>query len=97
MENRHSTTFQRNNTDPSLQNGTIYIRRPRFSVDAVRDDTTAECRWWNSLSEDERNALVHGAKTTWENARNDWLDIGETNRMRILDGAYAVECWMATE
>ncbi len=45
----------------------------------------------------ERRILVHGAKTTRENARNDWLDIGETNRLRILDAAYAVECWMSAE
>jgi hypothetical protein len=40
---------------------------------------------------------VHGAKTTRDNARNDWLDIGETNRLRILDAAYAVECWISTD
>ena len=97
MENGHSKTVKIGNREPGKQAGTVYLRRPQFSVDAVRDDTTAECRWWNSLSEDERNALVHGAKTTRENARNDWLDIGETNRMRILDAAYAVECWMSTD
>lgn len=76
---------------------TVYLQRPAISVEEVRSDPTAECRWWNSLSQEERTALVHGARTSREIAANDWLDIGETNRLRILDAAYAVECWMTAD
>lgn len=64
------------------------------SVEELRNDPVAECAWWNSLSEEERAALTHGAKAARDNARTDWLDIGETNRLRILDAAFAVECWL---
>ncbi len=66
-------------------------------VEAVRNDTPAECRWWNDLENDERSAFVLGAKAPGDCARNDWLDIGETNRHKILSAAYAVECWLTAD
>ncbi len=67
------------------------------SVETVRNDTPAECRWWNLLEGDERTAFVSGAKAPDDCARNDWLDIGETNRHKILSAAYAVECWLESD
>ncbi len=96
MKNRHASSYQPRNPMVTAQTDTAYLRRPDFSVADVHSDPTAECRWWNSLTGEQRTALVHGAKTTRDNARNDWLDIGETNRLRILDAAYAVECWIST-
>lgn len=66
-------------------------------VEAVRNDTPAECRWWNDLERDERSAFVNGAKAPGDCAQNDWLDIGETNRHKILSAAYAVECWLSDD
>jgi len=66
-----------------------------LELSTLISDPTAECRWWNSLSARQRQALVLGAKRSGEVAANDWLDIGETNRLRILDAAYAVECWLS--
>ena len=66
-------------------------------VDDVRNDTPAECRWWNDLENGKRSAFVLGAKAPDDCARNDWLDIGETNRHKILSAAYAVECWLAED
>ncbi len=68
--------------------------RPETSVHEFRNDPTAECRWWNELEQQERLAFVGGAMGTPDCARSDWLDIGETNRMRILDAAHAVQCWL---
>jgi hypothetical protein len=67
-----------------------------IELSTMNSDPTAECRWWNSLTPRQRQALVLGAKRSGEVAANDWLDIGETNRMRILDAAYAVECWLSS-
>lgn len=67
-----------------------------IELSTLISDPTAECRWWNSLSPRQRQALALGAKRSGEVAANDWLDIGETNRMRILDAAYAVECWLSS-
>ncbi|MGW8370110.1 MAG: hypothetical protein ACWGPN_15705 [Gammaproteobacteria bacterium] len=97
MKNRQTSLCQPRNPMVTAQSDTVYLRRPDFSVAEVRSDPTAECRWWNSLTDEQRTALVHGAKTTRDNACNDWLDIGETNRLRILDAAYAVECWISTD
>lgn len=62
----------------------------------IASDPAAECRWWNSLAPLQRLALAQGAKRAGQVAENDWLDIGETNRLRILDAAYAVECWLSS-
>ena len=97
MKNGQTTLYRPRGPAANAQAGIARGRRPNFSVDELRSDPTAECRWWNSLSDEQRRALVHGAKTTRDNVRNDWLDIGETNRLRILDAAYAVECWMSTD
>ena len=66
---------------------------PHNSMASVEQDAAAECRWWNSLESDERNAYVRGARldTAW--AQGDWLDISESHRRDILDAARAVECW----
>ncbi len=64
------------------------------SVDDIRNDATAECRWWNTLRSRDRNAFVNGANAPDDCARHDWLDIGETNRYKILTAAHAVECWL---
>lgn len=66
------------------------------SVEELRSDPAAECRWWNELPYDERLAFIDGAKGPRDCALSDWLDIGETNRHRILDAAYVVERWLAT-
>lgn len=63
----------------------------------ISSDPAAECRWWNSLAPAHRRALAQGAKRAGQVAENDWLDIGETNRLRILDAAYAVECWLSAD
>ena len=68
---------------------------PENLVEKFRDDAQAECRWWNSLRCDERTAYVRGAKLPSDCSNNDWLDIGETNRHRILSAAHAVQCWLA--
>ena len=72
----------------------VDMYRPETAVDDIRNDPTAECRWWNGLDQQERHAFVGGAMGSPDYARSDWLDIGETNRMRILDAAYAVQCWL---
>lgn len=66
---------------------------PHNSVTLLEQDAAAECRWWNSLEDDERNAYVRGARLDNSCARTDWLDIGEAHRQHILDAARAVECW----
>ena len=66
-------------------------------VDTIRDDAAAECRWWNALQRSERAAYLQGAALNAECADGDWLDIGETNRMKILAAAHAVQCWLAAD
>ena len=63
------------------------------TLDEIRNDTAAECRWWNTLFYKERLAYVSGAHRPLECINADWLDIGERNRRKILDAAYAVQCW----
>ena len=72
----------------------VELCQPEAPVDEIRNDPTAECRWWNTLQIQERLAFVGGAKGSPECAQSDWLDIGETNRLRILDAAHAVQCWL---
>ena len=69
-------------------------RGPDNTVEEFRCDPTAECRWWNALPHEQRLAFIDGAKGPRDCAASDWLDIGETNRYRILDAAHAVECWL---
>jgi hypothetical protein len=64
-------------------------------VQAIRDDATAECRWWNALHNSERVAYARGALLDPACAESDWLDIGENNRRKILAAAHAVQCWLA--
>ena len=64
-------------------------------VETIRDDAAAECRWWNTLRRSERAAYLQGAGLDGECADSDWLDIGETNRMKVLSAAHAVQCWLA--
>ncbi len=64
-------------------------------VAAIRDDATAECRWWNALQRGERASYLRGAGLDPACADGDWLDIGENNRGKILAAAHAVQCWLA--
>ncbi len=66
---------------------------PHNSVARLEQDSAAECRWWNSLEADERDAYVRGARLDNGCAHTDWLDISESHRQHILDAARAVECW----
>lgn len=71
------------------------LRRIPTRVKEFRNDTQAECRWWNELEVEERLAYVGGAQRPAECAVCDWLDIGESNRKEILDAAQAVQCWLS--
>lgn len=73
-----------------------YTARHTVSVEQMRNDAAAECRWWNTLTLPEKRAYVGGAKGSPDCVHADWLDIGETNRHRILNAAHAVECWLAS-
>jgi hypothetical protein len=64
-------------------------------VESIRDDETAECRWWNALHHSERVAYARGAGLDPTSADSDWLDIGGNNRSKILAAAHAVQCWLA--
>ncbi len=63
----------------------------------IRNDATAECRWWNGLIPDERRALLEAARRSLEFVGVDWLDICETNRKRILDAAFAIQSWLLSK
>ncbi|MEM7280692.1 MAG: hypothetical protein AAF438_03525 [Pseudomonadota bacterium] len=63
-------------------------------LNETQDDATAECRWWNDLLPDQRQALLLGARRSLDCVNVDWLDIGETNRKKILEAAFAIQCWL---
>ena len=76
--------------------GALVNKLRRSLVEELRNDTEAECRWWNGLAVRERLAFVGGAKRPAECAVSDWLDIGETSRTEILNAAHAVQCWLSS-
>ena len=74
---------------------TARLHWPENSVECIENDAEKECRWWNGLGADERLAYVNGARLESDCAVNEWLEIGETHRQKILDAARAVQCWLA--
>ena len=75
--------------------GVLFSRLKRSLVEELRNDTEAECRWWNGLAVKERLAFVGGAQRPAECAVSEWLDIGESSRTEILNAAHAVQCWLS--
>ena len=68
---------------------------PENTIEVLGADTTAQCRWWNSLNPSDREAYLCSADVPENFAGSEWLDIGEANRERILAAVRAVQHWLA--
>ena len=91
----YAETDNLDNTINRVLRATARLHWEANQVESIRDDATAECRWWNALERAERAAYLRGAGLDGELTDSDWLDFGDNSRSKILGAAHAVQCWLA--